>query len=560
MSSSPQTHQQKHKRRVRLLYWKSRSDHIKTNEYSKELDKSVASMATGWSKIPARVMKILTDISNGLDTNMRKRLPRRELKQIIHRALTARYPQAYYRLRRDHRPVTGVHQPYNVSKVDRDSVGESLRCGAYDPDLGLNECSSRSADTELISKPVSLGTCEVSPAAVKSSLTFKNRSQERSKHLDLVSGSITRHDDFEFYSELNDELMDELRVMCEGSDRFGKGQVTGTGSHRLDDAMGRYDDAIRRPPKFKGRLQHRIAAAMRHCILTSENDPFLRRSYTYPTIMANLTATTTSSAEKRDSFLLRDIDSELALLRPLIPRRKRVQLVRPDYEPQRPPAPRRKPATPYDLQAKLMLGDLPLIPCHSSEEVNQLSQPSLWSHISLPLPAATPAPAAGPSPTRPPHNLLARLNTIRHACRDIFRRRGPTTAGHGLHIQHLGPTVPVAVQQIEEILSAPAHPSQPQAGAHCSQCVNAQVGLSGVLQTLGARRVSWDSGVFADSVVASTTPSSSDGSPIDDIASEVTGPGEEGGDFGSSLPSHLFLTLEAGGHARNRRYVNRGFI
>ena len=112
----------------------------------------IARTIAGWRGLSAQVTRTITKILNKVDTRLRQRLPQRELEQIVQRALAARYPEAYYRLRSDHRPTTGLALPYNVSVVDVGPARDSLWRCAYDKCID-NLCTSRSITLAVVTKP-----------------------------------------------------------------------------------------------------------------------------------------------------------------------------------------------------------------------------------------------------------------------------------------------------------------------------------------------------------------------------------------------------------------------
>lgn len=103
--------------------------------------------------LSAQVIRTTQKILGRVDARLRRRLPQQELEQIVQRALAARYPEAYYRLRSDHRPAVGTYLPYNVSVVDVGPAKDSLWRCAYDRCID-NLCSSRSITLAVVSKPI----------------------------------------------------------------------------------------------------------------------------------------------------------------------------------------------------------------------------------------------------------------------------------------------------------------------------------------------------------------------------------------------------------------------
>ncbi|CAI7652913.1 unnamed protein product [Penicillium bialowiezense] len=578
------TRQQKRRSRERQACRKGRwhplktRAHRKANERDKRLDQPVAGTKIQWGGIKTQLTKAHTHITNRFDTKIRKRLPRRELTQIIHRALTARYPEAYYRRSNDHHPTTGVYLPY-TSKVGRCSVEDTLWCCAHDPELCGDECSPTSTDTTVVSNSLSpTEPCgekrlytnmkrseepgdsrqpghvsnEVRPAAVRRYLCPHNQNDGLSQRpgSDLVS--IAAHDGTTVWGQVNDVLIDDLRSQCIGAEH----EVTTPGSSRSSRSSRRSDAMCR-----DNESESYIATTMRNICINVVDPSLLLSSSTNLQAMATPSALTVSandgpSVPRRPSLLLRDIDKELSLLQQRVARTKRVTLARPEQPSSLPPAPGPKVINPYDLRAKLMFGDLPPLPSETSDDLYSVSDYSLYEYnpydsqwslesrcsqdsdsslsttASLAAPTSPASPAApAPSPSRSPQRLLNRLTAIPSACRGILRRRAAFTSG---------PIMPV---EQTEVAPGPHGPRQ---------CKNAWPEVTELGHLLEARPVSWDGGL-APSCAASATGLSSHSSPVEEP--------EEQRDWRSSLPSDFVMSVEAGMQARNRRrYINRGFI
>ena len=135
--------------RNRLIYLQSQLTRLKnlSSDRKKKLDDR-------WQKISSKIIRIITRIINKIETKLRQRLPQRELEQIVQRALSARYPDAYYRLRNDTQPFKlGTSIFYNLSVIDVGSTRDSLWRCAYDMCMD-NLCSSRSVTLAVVTKPV----------------------------------------------------------------------------------------------------------------------------------------------------------------------------------------------------------------------------------------------------------------------------------------------------------------------------------------------------------------------------------------------------------------------
>jgi hypothetical protein len=109
-----------------------------------------------WTRLSAKVTRIITKIINQIERKLRQRLPQRELEQIVHRALSARYPDAYYRLRNDTQPAKlgslGSSLLYNLSVMDIGPARNSLWRCTYD--MFVDKIgSSRTVTLAVVTKP-----------------------------------------------------------------------------------------------------------------------------------------------------------------------------------------------------------------------------------------------------------------------------------------------------------------------------------------------------------------------------------------------------------------------
>lgn len=559
-----------------------------------------------WGALLAKAIRTITRVINRIDTRLRQRLPQRELEQIVQRALAARYPEAYYRLRSDHRPSNGVYLPYNLSVVDVGPARDSLWRCTYDLCMD-NLCSSRSIILAVLSQPVypddtrrgwldgvheslkvvnpdvrtgfsSDDESENSPihSAVGNSVRiprlgrlYESSVDERFEFPDSTSGSnyMVETDDPSAFDILSAMLLSELSTDYNPPERSNNNSsVTGPGwvSRQLNDDVPHLPALyfIDRPDPP---LCCRIASALQafdSCIwedsgiCLSSNTRVHRRvecatSSAHRVISNEVPKFDIDRAyRKRSSFLGRK-GSDTQELEPNQLRIRKNNTLRHKlrYGPL-PPIPERHPETPYNLQDKMRNGDIPPLPSPTPNTEEQLTHQPLEVYISAS------ASATATTSSSPPTSLdLSRQKSLCSACRDIRKRRQALNS-HPMHDRHNQP-LPNSVTPVEwtRLGFDPTDlPSPLRAGARCSHCTNTWSGMVSTPNLPSPLISSPDVEVFPN------TPSLS--SAISNSSSGVELPdpvlSREQRYFSTVLSSDLTVCLGAGATARNRRLLNRG--
>jgi hypothetical protein len=136
-------------RKRRLVRCRNRLDRLKKRSAERK-----QKLKDRCNKLSAKCIEIITKIIDKIEATatLRQRLPQRELEQIIQQALSARYPDTYYRPRNDTQPYRlGTSRLYNLSVMDVSSARNSQSRWVYD--WGMDSIfSSRSVTLAVVTQ------------------------------------------------------------------------------------------------------------------------------------------------------------------------------------------------------------------------------------------------------------------------------------------------------------------------------------------------------------------------------------------------------------------------
>lgn len=595
------------KRRIRWIVRSREGFENKRCDHDQPFEKSMVR----WGALSAKLIRTITRVINRIDTRLRQRLPQRELEQIVQRALAARYPEAYYRLRSDHRPSNGVYLPYNLSVVDVGPARDSLWRCTYDSCID-NLCSSRNIILAVLSQPVypddprrgwldgvhdplkvvnpdartgfssddesenSSVDSGINSRAVGQSVgisrlgrLYESSVEEGFDCSGSTSGSncmVGTHDTSAF-DILSAMLLSELSTDYNPPEKSNNSSVTGPGwvSRQLNDDVPRLP-ALSFIDQPDPPLCCLIASALQAFdssiwedsgICLSSNTRVHRRVECATSPAHSVTSNDKvpkfdidRSYRKRSSFLSRKgSDTQELEPNPLRIRKNNILRHKLRYGPL-PPIPERHPETPYNLQDKMLHGDLPPLPSPTPDTEEQLTHQPPEVYISASA-SATATTSSSPATSLDP----SRQNSLCSACRDIRKRRRALNS-HPMHDRHSRP-LPNSVTPVEwtRLGFDPTDlPSPLRAGARCNHCTNTWSAMASTPSLPSSLISSSDGEVFPN------TPSLSSGSSNSSSGFALPDPvlSSEQHYFSDVLSSDLTVCLGAGATARNRRLLNRG--